>query len=169
MITDGHKHESASCVTGSSVTNATGNSATTHFLPGFRFILKAEVFPLQEIELSVCSVAALRGLRLFWSCSLFGGFSLGLRVSPSARFFAVYICFVEVVSHHSTTSTHNHTEHLLYQFLLFSTTSSPSLMTTGCSVPPETGYGTTSNHKKTWWAGREKVRKGELEWKYPFI
>lgn len=128
MIPDGHKHEPAGCMTGSCGTNVTSNSASTHFLPGFRFVLKAKLFPLQEIELSLCTAAALRGLRLFRSCWLFGGFGLGLRVSRTARFLALYIHFVEVVFHHSTMSTHKHTDHLLYHFLLFSTTT-PSLMT----------------------------------------
>lgn len=128
IITDGHRRQPAGCLT-----NATGNSASTDLLPGFSFFLEAEFFPQQEIELPLCTVAALRCLGWFRSCRLFG---LGLCVGRAARFLALYIRFGEVAYHHSTTSTH---KHQLYQFLLLSTASPPSLTTASCSVPPETG------------------------------
>lgn len=140
--------------------SVTSRGTRTHFLPALRFVLKGEFGPLQEVEFSVCGAGAavLRGLRWFWSCRLFGSFRLGLRVGPTARFLALYIRLVEVVSHHPTTSPHEHTGRLLYQFLLCSASSSPSLETTSCSVPSEAGHSPTSNHQKN---RRSWKRKGD--------
>lgn len=131
--------------------SVTSRGTRTHCLPALRFVLKGEFCPLEEVELSVCGAgaAALRGLRRFWSCRLFGSFRLGLRVGPTARFCALYIRLVEVVSHHPTRCPHEHTGRLLYQFLLCSASSSPSLKTTSCSIPSQAGHSPTSNHQKT--------------------
>lgn len=111
-----------------------GSSAGTHLWPGFRFFLKAELVPGEEVERSLCAVAALGARRLLRSRGLLGVFGLGLRVSLEPRNLAAYIRFLEVVSHHPSKPTHDRADHVLdLDFLRLSTSSSPSLTTSSCS------------------------------------